>query len=119
MSEVEKKLALLILPFSALLFIFWPPLIGISFLVGGLLAFFNLRMLRKKVEMLIRAPDEERSNAGLVFTFLKYPLLLGLIGFIVLKTSLRPEIFTGGFLMLVPAVLWEGLWPVKAMTIGK
>ncbi|GEM_PF-6897743 len=111
--EVEKKtIVILVMLLMASLY-FRSLQISVSLLVGGLLALGSFFILRRGLEGLIRRQQDTSSVLQTGFLLLKYPLLLGLIGFLILKTPLHVVAWVIGFLSLVLAIVLEGLMPSR------
>jgi len=111
LGPVEKKsLVILVILLLASLY-YRSLLISGSLLLGGVIALASFGMLRRSIESLLHRQEASSSALNTGFLILKYPLLLGLIAFLILKTPLNVAAWVVGFLSLVFAIILEGLMP--------
>ncbi len=75
----------------------------ISFIFGGLLFLGNYWALTRTVKGFFG--NAERKTSLVFFSLLKYPLLVGILAFSILKTPLHPVAFVVGFLVAMGGVL--------------
>ena len=87
--------------------------VSVSLLIGGVIALGSFILLRRGIESLVQRQQESPSALKTSFLVLKYPLLLALIAFLILKTPLHIVAWVVGFLSLVLAIVLEGLIPSR------
>jgi len=110
---VETKASLvLLLVFLASLYYRSVQISG-SVLAGGVTGLLSFWLLRRGMEGMVQRQQEsgQALKAGLLV--LKYPILFGLIAFVILKTPVHVIAWVAGFLSLVIAIVLEGLLPSK------
>lgn len=87
--------------------------LSLSLLLGALMGLGSFIVLRRGIQALVEQQKESSSALKSGFLILKYPLLLALIGFLILKTPLNIPAWVVGFLSVSLAVVWEGILPKK------
>ncbi len=114
LGPVEKKTIILLFILLMGSTYFRSLRISVSLLVGGLIGLLSFWILRRGIEGIVQRQQESGEVLRTSFFILKYPILLGLIAFLVLKTPLHIVAWVIGFLSLVLAILLEGLIPSKS-----
>lgn len=87
--------------------------ICVSVLLGGLIGLVSFIILRRGIENLVYRQQQSSSVLQTSFLVLKYPLLLGLIAFLIIKTPLNIPAWVIGFLSLVMGIVLEGIIPTE------
>lgn len=112
-TSVEIKIIVILFVFLLGSLYFRSLQISVSLLLGGLIALGSFILLRRGVENTLQLQQESPSVLKTGFLVLKYPILLGIIAFLILKTPLHIVAWVVGFLSLVLAIVLEGLVPSK------
>ncbi len=114
-SGVEKKTIVILTILLVASLYFRSLQISVSLFLGGLIGLLSFIILRRGVENIIQRQQQSSSVLRTGFLILKYPLIFGLIAFLILKTPLNIPAWVIGFLSLVLAIVLEGLTDKSAV----
>ena len=80
-----------------------------SLLVGGGVQVLNLKALERGVRRLVGLARPAPGALGIGLNSLRLVLFLGLVLVVATRTPVQPRAFAVGLLLVVPALLWQGV----------
>lgn len=80
-----------------------------SLLAGGGVQVLNLKVLERGVRRLVGLEGSASGAPGVLLNSLRLALFAGLVLWVATRTPVEPRAFASGLLLIVPALLWQGV----------
>ncbi|MBL7686128.1 MAG: hypothetical protein JNK65_08880 [Deltaproteobacteria bacterium] len=107
--SVEKKIGILALLTSPVLFWKVGALDALTFLIGAFLSALHFHFLARSIRSWVSDENEKKGMGSVFLSGFRHLIILGLLGLLVVWAKLKLSFLMAGFLVLVIAIVWEGL----------